>query len=81
MVDLPEPLVTHDHRVDHGEFLERELVLAQLADARVGLDRDVAVRRLELSAEHLHERGLTRAVRADEPVAMAVSELHGNVLE
>ena len=38
LVDLPQPLVTHDHRVDHGEFLERELVLAQLADARVRVD-------------------------------------------
>jgi len=50
LIDLPEPLVTHDYRVDHGELFERELILAQLADARVGLHRDVAVRRLELAA-------------------------------
>ncbi len=79
--NVPELLVAHDHRVDHGELFECELVLAQLADAHVRPDRHVAVRGLELAAEHFHERGLARAVRADQAVAMAVSELHGDVLE
>ena len=73
--------MTHDHGVDHGELFERELILTQLADARVRLHGDVAVGGLELAAEHPHEGGLARAVRADQPIAMAVSELHGNVLE
>src|SRR5690606_18673921 len=79
LVDLPEAGVTHDDRVDDRVFLERELVLAQLADAGVRLDRDVAVGRLELAAQNLEEGGLARAVRADQTVTMAVTELDGDV--
>src|SRR6185503_5412338 len=81
LIELPETLVSHDHGVDDRKLLERELVLAQLADAHVRLDRDVAVRRLELAREDLQERRLARAVRADQAVTVRVPELDGDVLE
>ena len=81
LIHLPQALVAHDHGMDHGELLERELILTQLTDARVRRDRDVAVRRLELAAQDLQERRLARAVRADQAVTMAVAELDGHVLE
>src|SRR5262245_58892912 len=81
LIELPQPLVTHDDRVKNGGLLERELILAQLADAHVRLGRDVAVRRLELAGEDLQERRLAGAVRADQPVTIPVAELDGDVLE
>ena len=81
LIHLPQTLVTHDHGVEDGELLERELILPQLADARVRRDRYVAVRGLELAAQNLEESRLARAVRADQAITMAVAELDGHVLE
>src|SRR5690242_3016201 len=81
LIELPQPLVAHDDGMDDERLFERELVLAQLADAHVRLDRDVAVRRLELARENLQERRLAGAVRADEAITVAIAELDGDVLE
>ena len=64
---FPERAIAHDHRVDHAEFVERELVLAQNAEL-LG-PADVALGRLDLAGENLHQRGFARAVRAGDGVA------------
>ena len=81
LLDGPESRVTHDHRIEHAEFFECELVLAQLAQPDVGLDRHIAGRRRHVAAEDFHECRLTRAVRADQTVAIAFAELDGDVFE
>ena len=73
--------VAHHHDVEHAHVLEGELVLAELAQTLAGVEHDVAARRLQIAAEDLHERGLAAAVRADQAVAIALTELDGNVFE
>src|SRR5262249_20720571 len=58
-----------------------ELVLVELAEAQAVLEHHLAHARFELSAQHLHERGFAAAVRADEPVAVAIGELDRDVFE
>ncbi|MNN48907.1 hypothetical protein D3C81_1634080 [compost metagenome] len=79
--DFPQLAVAHDHRVDHGEFLVGELVLAQLAQAGVRLKHDLACGRLQVTAEDFHEGRLAATVGADQAVAVAVVEFDGNVFE
>ncbi len=80
-LDLPQLAVAHDHRVDHGEFLVGELVLAQLAQARVRLEHHLPAGRLQVAAEDFHEGRLAATVGADQAVAVAVVEFDGNVFE
>ncbi|MNF74268.1 hypothetical protein D3C84_562960 [compost metagenome] len=78
---LPQFFVTHDHGVDHVEFFVGELVLAQLAQAGVGIQHHLAAGGLEVAAEDLHEGRLAATVGADQAVAVAVVELDGNVFK
>jgi hypothetical protein len=73
--------VAHQHHVEHPLLLVGELVLAQLAQALVGIDRHRACGRLEVAAEDLHEGGLAAAVRADQAIAVPAAELDVDVLE
>ena len=73
--------VAHQHDVEHAHVLVRELVLLELAQPLVRVERDIAARRLEIAAEDLHQRRLAAAVRADQAVAIAVAELDADVLE
>ena len=73
--------VAHQHHVEHPLVLVGELVLAELADALVGIDRHRAGAGLEVAAEDLHESRLAAAVGADQAVAVAAAELDGDVLE
>ena len=73
--------MAHDHGVEDGLLLERELILAEHRHAHAGEELDVARGGLELAAEDLHERGLPAAVRPDQAVAVPLPELHGDVLE
>ena len=73
--------VAHQHHVEHPLVLVGELVLAQLADALVGVDRHRARGGLEVAAEDLHEGRLAAAVGADQAVAVAAAELDVDVLE
>jgi len=43
----------HEHHVEHARILIRKLVLAELADTLVAVDRDAARARVELAAEDL----------------------------
>ena len=78
---LPQFLVAHDHGVEHGKFLEGELVLAQLADARVRFQRHDAGGGLEITAEDFHEGGLATAIGADQAVTGTGRELDGDIFE
>ena len=69
------------HDIQHALVLVGELVLIELAHAHAGLQHDVAGTLLQLAAQDLHQRGLATAVGADQPVAVAVAELDGDVLE
>ena len=80
-LDLPQLTVAHDHRIDHGEFLVGELVLAQFAQAGVRLEHDLATGWLQVTAEDLHEGRLAATIGADQAVAVAVVEFDGNVFE
>ncbi|MNN41380.1 hypothetical protein D3C81_1554970 [compost metagenome] len=73
--------MAHDHGVDHVEFFVGELVLAQLAQAGIGIEHHLAAGGFQIAAEDLHERRLAATVGADQAVAVAVAELDGNVLE
>ena len=46
----PQPLVAHDHGVDHAECVEGELILAQDAELRRPDDRALLRRRARRSA-------------------------------
>ena len=81
LLHAPQVRVTHDHGVEHAEIFERELILAQLAEANVRLDRHVARGRRHVAAEDLHERRFAGAVRADQAIAIAVAELDRDVFE
>lgn len=77
----PHFRVALHHYVKHAHVLVGELILAQLAQADVRLERDIAAAGLEVAAEDLYEGRLAAAVRADQPVAVAIPELDRDVLE
>ena len=70
----------HDH-VEHALVLVPELVLVELAEPHAGLQHDVSRGGLEIAPQHLHEGGFSAAVRPDQPVAVAVEEFDGDLLE
>ena len=81
LLDLPQLVMAHDHRVDRREVLKGELVLAQDAHALIGIHVHVASRWLNLATEDFHEGGLAGAIGADQTVAVAIAEAQGNILE
>ena len=64
---LPERAIAHDDRIDHAEGIERELVLAQNADALRA--NHVALLGFQFSGQDLHEGGLAAAVRPRQAIA------------
>ena len=76
---VPEPLVSHDDRVDHAVLVERVVILAQHAELRRTDHR--AALRLEVARQQLHERGLAGAVRAGQPVSPPWCKGRRDVLE
>ena len=81
LLDLPHFAVAHQHDVEHAHVLVGELVLLELAQPLVRIERDVAAGRLEIAAENPDQRRLAAAVGADQPVPVAVAELDVDVLE
>ena len=70
------------HRQVEDDLVDvEEAVLAEDADARARRERHAPVRRRLVPREDLQERGLPRAVRADEAVAGAGVELERRVRE
>ena len=78
---LPELGVALHHHVEDALILIAELILVQFAEAHPGLQHHIARARVEIPAEHLHERGLAGAVGADESVSVAVDEFDRDLLE
>ena len=81
LLDPPQLGVPHHDGIDHGDFLECELILAQLAHAFTRVDADIAGSRLQIAAKDLHEGGFAGTIGADQAVPVAVAELHRNVFE
>src|SRR5262245_58289858 len=67
--------------VEHALVLVRELVLVQLAEAQTDLEHHIAAALFDLTAEDFQQGGFAAAVRTDEPVAIAIGELDGDVFE
>ena len=78
---LPHLAVPHHRHVDDRHRLVPEVVLREDAEPELLRDRDDARRRGFLSREDPQQRRLPRAVRPDEPVAVARVELDGDPLE
>ncbi len=77
----PQFLMAHDYGIQHAEFLVGELVLAQTAQALVGVQGHIAGGGRQLTREDLHQRGLAAAVGTDQTIAVAIGKLDGNVFE
>ena len=71
----------HHHDIEHAHLLVGELILTQLADTGIGIGRYVARAGLEFAGQDLHEGRFAAAVGADQAIAMAVAEGHGDVFE
>jgi len=65
--------------VDHAIGVEGELVLAQ--DAELPRTNYVALLRIELAGQHLHEGGFAGAVRSGEAVALPRRECCAHVFK
>ena len=81
LLHFPQLRVPHDHRVEHGEFFKGELILTQLTDTLVRVERNVAQRRLQVTAEDLHKGGFTATVGTNQAVTVAAAKFDGNVFE
>ena len=84
---LHPPLKLDDFRRDPRRQLQHRLVadrrgfLRQMADRRLALDRHFARVRRVASEDQREQRGLARAVRADQPDAVVAVDLERHVLE
>ena len=75
----PQPVIAHDHRVDHAVAVERILILAK--DAQLARARHRAALRVELAREQLHERRFARTVRPRQPIPPPGRKRHRDVVE
>ena len=73
--------MAHHHDVEDAIILVGELVLPQLADPLVDIERDVASGRFELATEDAHEGGLAAAIGANEAVAITTTKFDRDVFE
>lgn len=79
--NVPQFFMAHDHSVHDRATLVGKLVLAQLTQANVRLQHDLARRRLKIATEDLHQSGFSAAVSPDQAVAIAVTKLGGNIFK
>ena len=77
--DLEKARVALHDRVEDCLALIGEVVLLEHRHTVLRVERDVALRGLEVAGEDAKERGLARAVRADDAVAVARQELQVDV--
>ena len=73
--------MAHDDRIQHGERFKGELILTQLTDTLVRIERNVAQRRFEIAAEDLHKGRFTAAVGADQTITVAAAKFNGDIFE
>ena len=81
LLHFPQFPMPHDHGVEHGELFEGELILTQLTDTLVRVERYVAERRLQVTAEDLHKGGFSATVGTNQAVTVAAAKFDGNVFE
>jgi hypothetical protein len=67
--------MAHQHDVEHAHVLVGELILLELAQPFVRIERDVAARRLEIAAENADQRRLAAPLAPIRPVPIPVTEL------
>ena len=88
----PHFLVAHHDHIQHAVFFKRKLILAQLAQAHIGLDDHSAAAGLQVAPQNFHESGFAAAVCANQTIAVAIAkfgidvfkkqlgaELHGDI--
>lgn len=73
--------MAHHDGIDHDAILESELILAQFADPLTIIDTHIAGGWLQIAPQYFHKGGLARAVGPYKAIAVAVTELDGNVFE
>ena len=81
LLHFPQLRMPHDHGVEHGELFEGELILTQLTDTLVRVERHVAQRRLQVTAEDLHKGGFSATVGTNQAVTVAAAKFDGNIFE
>ena len=79
--DIAQLLVPHDDRLQRRKFVKGELVLLEDRDALARVNTDRTGGRVDLAGEDLQEGRLSRAVGANEPIAVAGGKIDGNVRE
>ena len=78
--DLIKARVAHIHRIQHGIFVKFKVVLFQRAQAAAFFQLHGAGSRLQLAVQHAQQGGFSRAVRADDAVAVACTEVQVHIL-
>ncbi len=73
--------MAHDDRIQNGKFFKGELILAQLTDAFIRIERNVAERWLKVAAQDLHECRFSATVGANQAVTVAAAKFDGNVFK
>ena len=81
VVDAADSIAYDSHDVDDALILVAELVLVQFAEAQAGLQHHIAGAWLEIPTQDLDQGGFAAAIRADQPVAVAIGELDGDAFE
>ena len=79
LADVIQALVAHDDRVHHVVGVVGVLILLEHRHAGLGQDGHLAGGGLQLAGEDFQEGGFTRAVGADDAVAVALGELEIHV--
>ncbi len=78
---VPHLLVALQHHIQHPLLLVGKLILLEESHAFVGIERDIAGRRLQAARQDFHQRRLARAIRPDQAIAVALPELDRNILK
>ena len=79
--DLEQTRVAAEHCVQHSFLIELKVVLLEYAHARFGRDRYRASGRVKVPRQDAQERRFTRAVGADNAVAVAFGEFQVNIFK
>ena len=73
--------MTHHHHIEHAIVFVGKLVLAQLTQTFAFIQRNLTRALLQIATKNFHESGFTATVRADQAVAVALAETHGNIFK
>ncbi len=79
--NLPQRLVPHQHGIQHGVFVEFEVVLFQHREPFAGPERDTAARRIDFAGEHAQKGRFPCAVGPDHTVTVTGRKLQIDVFE